>query len=116
MILYKINEIINKFLLAGDKFKPEIHLKDPQVIYSAFVRPFTKGKEIIQKLKKNKQEIQMEGRNLKQMLLILLFQFAFNSAFVANVRTFFLSKSTLFTNAAIAHLSTNPSLFILLET
>ena len=31
----------------------------------------------------------MEGRNLKQMLLILLFQFAFNSAFVANVRTFF---------------------------
>ena len=23
----KINEIINKFLLAGDKFMPEIHLK-----------------------------------------------------------------------------------------
>ena len=58
----------------------------------------------------------MEGRNLKQMILILLFQFAFNSAFVANVRTFFLSKSTLFTNAAIAHLSTNSSLFILLKT
>ena len=90
MILYKINETINKFLLAGDKLRPEIHLKHPQVIYSACVRPFTKGKEIIQKLKKKKkQEIQMEGSNLKQMLLIVLFQFAFNSAFVANVRTFF---------------------------
>ena len=54
MILYKINEIINKFLLAGDKLRPEIHLKHPQVIYSACVRPFTKGKEIIQKFKKKK--------------------------------------------------------------
>ena len=49
MILYKMNEIVNKFLLAGDKFKPEVHLKHPQVIYSA-CGPFTKGKEIIQKL------------------------------------------------------------------
>ena len=30
-----MNEIVKKFLLAGDKFKPEIHLKYPQVIYSA---------------------------------------------------------------------------------
>ena len=50
MILYKMNETINKFLLAGDKFKPEIHLKHPQVNYYAS-GPFTKGKEIIQKLK-----------------------------------------------------------------
>ena len=56
MILYKMNEIVNKFLLAGDKFKPEMHIKHPQVIYSA-CGPFTKGKEIIQKLKtKKKQE------------------------------------------------------------
>ena len=25
--LYQMNEIVNKFLLAGDKFMPEIHLK-----------------------------------------------------------------------------------------
>ena len=27
--LYKMNEIVNKFLLAGDKFMPEMHLKQP---------------------------------------------------------------------------------------
>ena len=27
--LYKMNDIINKFLLAGDKFMPERHLKQP---------------------------------------------------------------------------------------
>ena len=26
---YKINAIVNKFLLAGDKFIPEMHLKQP---------------------------------------------------------------------------------------
>ena len=27
--LYTINNIINKFLLAGDKFMPEMHLRQP---------------------------------------------------------------------------------------
>ena len=31
----KVNEIINKFLLAGDKFMPEMHLKQPGFTYSA---------------------------------------------------------------------------------
>ena len=26
---HKMNEIVNKFLLAGDKFMPEMHLKQP---------------------------------------------------------------------------------------
>ena len=26
---YKMNEIVNKFLLTGDKFMPEMHLKQP---------------------------------------------------------------------------------------
>ena len=26
---YKMNKIINKFLLTGDKFMPELHLKQP---------------------------------------------------------------------------------------
>ena len=26
---YKMNNIVNKFLLAGDKFMPEMHLKQP---------------------------------------------------------------------------------------
>ena len=50
-----MNEIVNKFLLAGDKFMPEIHLRQPQFVYSA-CGPFTKNKVRIQNLKK--QEIQ----------------------------------------------------------
>ena len=45
-----MNEIVNKFLLAGDKFMPEMHLRQPQFVYSA-CGPFTKSKERIQKIK-----------------------------------------------------------------
>ena len=44
----KMNEIINKFLLAGDKFMPEMHLRQPGFTYSA-CGPFTKNKERIEK-------------------------------------------------------------------
>ena len=43
-----MNEIVNKFLLAGDKFMPEMHLKQPGFTYSA-CGPFTKNKERIEK-------------------------------------------------------------------
>ena len=46
--MYKMNEIVNKFLLVGDKFMPEIHLKQPGFTYSA-CGPFTKNKERIEK-------------------------------------------------------------------
>ena len=46
-----MNDIINKFLLTGDKFMPEMHLKQPGFRYSACA-PFTKNKERIKKLKK----------------------------------------------------------------
>ena len=45
-----MNEIVNKFLLAGDKFMPEMHLRQPGFTYSA-CGPFTKNKERIQKFK-----------------------------------------------------------------
>ena len=45
-----MHEIVNKFLLAGDEFMPEIHLRQPGFTYSA-CRPFTKNKERIQKFK-----------------------------------------------------------------
>ena len=45
-----MNEIVNKFSLAGDKFMPEMHLKQPGFTYSA-CGPFTKNKERIQKFK-----------------------------------------------------------------
>ena len=43
-----MNEIANKFLLVGDKFMPEMHLKQPGFTYSA-CGPFTKNKERIEK-------------------------------------------------------------------
>ena len=46
-----MNEIINKFLLAGNKFMPEMHLRQPRFIYSA-CSPFTKNKERIEKFMK----------------------------------------------------------------
>ena len=45
-----MNNIINKFLLAGDKFMPEMHVRQPQSTYSA-CGPFTKHKQRIQKFK-----------------------------------------------------------------
>ena len=42
-----MNDIANKFLLAGDKFMPEMHLKQPGFTYSA-CGPFIKNKQIIQ--------------------------------------------------------------------
>ena len=43
-----MNERINKFLLAGNKFMPEMYLRQPGFTYSA-CGPFTKNKEKIQK-------------------------------------------------------------------
>ena len=45
-----MNNIVNKFLLAGDKFMLEMHLRQPQFTCSA-CEPFTKNKERIQKFK-----------------------------------------------------------------
>ena len=45
-----MNEIVNKFLLAGDKYMPEMHFRQPGFTYSA-CGPFTEKKERIQKFK-----------------------------------------------------------------
>ena len=45
-----MNKIVNKFLLARDKFMPEMHLRQPGFTYSAG-GPFTKNKERFQKFK-----------------------------------------------------------------
>ena len=45
-----MNNTINKSLLAGDKFMPEIHLRQPKFNYSA-CGPCTKHEQRIQKFK-----------------------------------------------------------------
>ena len=49
--IINMNNIINKFLLAGDKFMPEMHLRQPQFISSA-CGPFTRHKERIKEFKR----------------------------------------------------------------
>ena len=44
----KMNKIVNRFLLVGDKFMTEMHLKQPVFTYSA-CGPFIKNKERIEK-------------------------------------------------------------------
>ena len=46
-----MNNIINNFLLAGDKFMPEMHLRQPRFAYSA-CGPFTRHKERIKEFKR----------------------------------------------------------------
>ena len=43
-----MNQIVNKFLLAEDKYMPEMHLRQPGFTYSA-CEPFTKNKQSIQR-------------------------------------------------------------------
>ena len=49
--IINMNNIINKFLLAGDKCMPEMHLRQPQFVYSA-CGPFTRHKERIKEFKR----------------------------------------------------------------
>ena len=46
-----MSNVINKFLLAGDKFMPEMHLRQPQFVYSN-CGPFTRHKKRIKEFKR----------------------------------------------------------------
>ena len=50
LTLVNMNNIINKVLLAGDKFMPKMHLRQPRLVYSA-CGSFTRHKEKIKKFK-----------------------------------------------------------------
>ena len=49
--IINMNSIINKFLLAGDKFMPEMDLRQPRFVCSA-CGPFTRHKERIKEFKR----------------------------------------------------------------
>ena len=57
---FKMNKIIDKFLVTGDKFLPEWNLKQPAFTDSACV-PFVKHRERIQNFR--------ETRNLKYLYI-----------------------------------------------
>ena len=49
---YKMNEIVNKFLIDGDKFMPEMHLREPGITYIVLVDDLPKIKKECKYLKK----------------------------------------------------------------
>ena len=68
-----MNEIINQFLLVGDKFMPEMYLRQPGFTYSA-CGPTTKINERIQKKKKENLEKQgIQAIFIKMNLIRLVF-------------------------------------------
>ena len=61
LMLYNMNKIVNKFLLAGAKFLPEMQLKQPQFTHNACGR-----------LEHNKKKNTTEEFNFYYVLLIFL--------------------------------------------
>ena len=49
--MFQRNKLVNKFLLAGDKFIPKLHLRQPRFTYSAY-GPFPKALKRIQKFRR----------------------------------------------------------------
>ena len=62
-----MNEIINKCLLAGEKFMPEMHLRQPGFTYSAY-EPFTKNNEKLKQQIQEKQEKQ-EKQEIQEIFI-----------------------------------------------
>ena len=57
-----MNVIVNKFLLAGDKFMPKMHLRQPGFTYLA-CGSFTKHKQRIQKFMQKEIQTISKGMN-----------------------------------------------------
>ena len=71
LICIKRIEVVNNFLLAGDKFIPEMHLKQPGFTYSA-CGPFTKSKERIQKFEETGDRAIFTKMNLIRLALNII--------------------------------------------
>ena len=62
-----MNQIVNKFLLTGDTFTPEMHLRQLQFTYSA-CGPFSKNKKELKNLKK--RDIQTIFTKMNLIMLV----------------------------------------------
>ena len=72
-----MNKIFNKFLLAGDKFMPELHLRQPEFTDST-CEPFTKHRERIKKFRetgnlKHLYRIRIQNQNIEYRVRLSLF-------------------------------------------
>ena len=65
-----MNEVVNKFLLAGDKLTPEMHLKHPGL--SVLVNHLLKTKKEFKYLKKQEIQTIFTKINLKKLLFNMI--------------------------------------------
>ena len=63
-----MNEIVNKFLLVGDKFMPEMHLKQPGFTYSASAPFIKKRRELICPIMQQKQTLKIFHKLILRVL------------------------------------------------
>ena len=66
-----MDETVNKFLLAGNAFMPEMHLKQPGFTYSA-CGTFTKNKERIEKISRLEIQILFTEMNLIKLVFHMI--------------------------------------------
>ena len=70
-----MNETVNNFFLAGDKFMPEMHLKQPGFTYST-CGPFTKKKKELKSLCKLEIQILFIKMNLIKLVFSMIWLMA----------------------------------------
>ena len=70
---YKMNDTVNKFLLAGDKFMPEMHLRQPGFTYSALEHLLRIKKEYKSLSKLEIQDIFTEMNYIKLVFSMIWF-------------------------------------------
>ena len=67
-----MNEIVNKFLLARDKFMPEMHLKQPRVTVDHL-------------LKRRKELKNLEKQDIQAIFTNYIYKTAFNSIWLMEI-------------------------------
>ena len=75
-VAYKMNDIINKFLLAGDKFMPEMYLKQLGFTYGS-CGLFAKNKQRIQDLRRQEIQIIFTGMNWIELIFNMIWHMEF---------------------------------------
>ena len=70
-----MNQVVNKSLLVGNKFMPEMHLQQPGLIYTA-CGPFTKIKEELKNLCRQELQILFTKANLINLVFNMIWLMA----------------------------------------
>ena len=99
--IINMNNVINKFLLAGDKFMPEMYLRQPQFAYSV-CGPFIRHRERIKKFKQTGDTHHIYRKELNKAC------FQHDSAYVDNKDLINRTKSDKFLRDEAYDVASNP--------